>query len=84
MTVRVLLFGHFKDAAPDTGGALTVSDVPPGATVVDLAARLGEQNPRLRDLLARTRVAVGGDFARPDTPLSDNDEVAFLPPMSGG
>ncbi len=85
MTIRVLLFGHYKDAAPAgaDNGAFSL-DVPAGATVADVARLLGERDERLRDLLARTRTAVGADFAPPETALSDGEEVAFLPPMSGG
>ena len=81
MIVTVLLFGHYRDAVPD--GALTI-ELPAGATAADLARMLGQDNPRLSDLLVRTRVAVNAEFADPETPLAENDEVAFLPPMSGG
>jgi molybdopterin converting factor small subunit len=81
MTVRALLFGHYRDAAPP-GGAISV-ELPPGATAADLARRLAA-DPRLADLLARTRVAVNAEFAAPDAPLAEGDEIAFLPPMSGG
>ncbi|MBC8101670.1 MAG: MoaD/ThiS family protein [Cytophagales bacterium] len=86
MTVRVLLFGHYRDAAPasaDSSGAFP-ADIAGGATVSDLAATLGTWDKRLGDLLTRTRVAVGTEFAAGDTILAPGDEVAFLPPMSGG
>jgi molybdopterin converting factor small subunit len=85
LTVRVLLFGHYRDFAPPgaEGGAFTLS-LPDGATPADIAARLTQNDPRFADLLTRTRLAVRADFAAPDTPLSDGDEIAFLPPMSGG
>lgn len=86
MIVRVLLFGHYRDAAPvpvDSDGMFT-ADIPEGATVAALASTIATLNPRFDDLLARTRVAVGTEFASGDTVLSAGDEVAFLPPMSGG
>ena len=83
MTVHVLLFGHYKDAAPHGGRPLPLT-LPGGATVADAAERLAARDARLSDLLARARVAVNADFADADTLLSDGDEVAFLPPMSGG
>lgn len=85
MTVRVLLFGHYRDAAPPEArdGAFAVA-LPEAATVAQLACRLAEREPRLSDLLRRTRVAVGAEFASPEAALADGDEVAFLPPMSGG
>jgi Molybdopterin converting factor, small subunit len=87
VTVRVLLFGHYRDAVEaaggDASGALQL-ELPPGATVRDVADALTAREPRLGDLLARTRVAVRAEFADPETPLEEGDEVAFLPPMSGG
>jgi molybdopterin converting factor subunit 1 len=82
VVIRVLLFGHYRDAAPE-GSELAVN-VPDGATVADVAARLSERDARFVDMIRRTRVAVAADFASPETVLSDGDEVAFLPPMSGG
>lgn len=82
MTVRALLFGHYRDAVPP-GGVLSV-ELSPGSTAADLARRLAADDPRLSDLLSRTRVAVNAEFAAPDAPLAEGDEVAFLPPMSGG
>ncbi len=82
MTVRILLFGHYKDAAP--GGALSLGELPDGASVADVAERLGARDERLSGLLARARVAVNADFADANTLLSHGDEIAFLPPMSGG
>jgi molybdopterin synthase catalytic subunit len=86
MTVRVLLFGHYRDAAPAEAlrdGALTVL-LPGDATVADLASALSELDPRFADLGTRTRAAVCTEFASADTVLHHGDEVAFLPPMSGG
>lgn len=86
MSVRVLLFGHYRDAAPpgsDASGAFSL-DLPEGATVADAAAHLEASDPRFVGILQRTRVAVGAEFASPATVLRDGDEVAFLPPMSGG
>lgn len=81
MTITVLLFGHYRDAVKDSTFALDVLD---GATVADAAARLASDNPLLSDLLQRTRVAIGAEFATPETILRPGDELAFLPPMSGG
>jgi sulfur-carrier protein len=82
MTVHILFFGHYKDHAPN--GKLTLSDVPEGSRVSDIAALLAGQNPTFTDLLTRTRVAVGAAFVEADTVVNEGQEVAFLPPMSGG
>lgn len=81
MILRVLFFGHYRDVVPE--GSLSV-EVAEGASVADLARALAADNARLSDLLARTRVAVQAEFAGADTILRAGDEVAFLPPMSGG
>jgi molybdopterin synthase catalytic subunit len=79
MNVRVLLFGSVREAlgAKDLEVALEA-----GATVGDLRARLAERH----DLFARAslRAAVNQDTVDDAARLADGDEVAFLPPVSGG
>jgi molybdopterin converting factor small subunit len=84
MTIRVLLFGHYKDACSAGGGGTFAVEAAAGITAADIARRLGERDARLSDLMARTRVAINAEFGDAHTVLSDGDEVAFLPPMSGG
>ena len=81
MTIRALFFGHYRDIVPSGEISVTLSG---DATVSDAAATLAALEPRLADILNRTRVAVGADFATAETSLKDGDELAFLPPMSGG
>ena len=81
MTVRALFFGHYRDVVPSGERSLTLPD---RATIATAAAALAAMEPRLADLLTRTRVAVGTEFATPETRLQEGDELAFLPPMSGG
>ncbi|MGC4047127.1 MAG: molybdopterin converting factor subunit 1 [Armatimonas sp.] len=81
MTVRILFFGHWRDRAGT--GELTLA-LPEPATVADAANTLAAQNPNLAGILDKVRVAVGEEFATPETPLKNGDELAFLPPMSGG
>ena len=81
MQVTVLFFGHYRDIVP--GGRLTL-DLAPGATVADAANHLAADDLRFADLLAYTRTAVNADFTPADTLLADGDDIAFLPPMSGG
>jgi molybdopterin synthase sulfur carrier subunit len=57
------------------------------ATVGDLIAHLKARDGRLEALLsgdARVLTAVNQQMATPETPVSDGDEVAFFPPMTGG
>ena len=57
-------------------------EVAPGTTAQGLRELLGEQHPAL--LRVPVAFAVNQDYARAETVLSDGDEVAFIPPISGG
>jgi molybdopterin synthase catalytic subunit len=82
MLVSVRLFAILRERA----GARTVElELSEGATVAEALRRLGERE-QLSDLLARlpVRMAVNRDYAGPDTALSAGDELALIPPLSGG
>ena len=81
MIVRVRLFARAKDLA---GTDLVSVELPTNAIVADLRRRLAEQIPSLAPLLQRSALAVNQEFARDDQPLTDDAEVALLPPVSGG
>ena len=81
MQVRVLLFGSLREAA----GAKELSvALPERARVVALRELLMASQPAFEKLAGRLRVAVNREFATDDAVLGDGDEVAFLPPVSGG
>ncbi|HEY2785703.1 MAG TPA: molybdopterin converting factor subunit 1 [Fimbriiglobus sp.] len=81
MTVTVHLFA----AARDLAGTSTVSvDLPTGATVAELRRVLADQVPSLTTLLARSSVAVNLEFAEDSHPITVEDEIAVIPPVSGG
>lgn len=76
MNVRLILFAGLRQAA---GFKRDTVSLPESSTVGDL---LDRRVPTLRD---RTfYVAVNEEFAQRDTVLHDGDEVALLPPVSGG
>jgi molybdopterin converting factor subunit 1 len=79
--MRVRLFARARDLVGADSLTLTL---PPGATVADLRRRLGEAYPELTLLLARSALAVDGEFADDADPLPAGAEVALLPPVSGG
>lgn len=82
MDVRVLYFAVVRDRA---GGiseeALTL---PEGATVAALAELVAARHPDLAGLMGSVRFAVNEAFAGAETPLEGGDEVAVIPPVSGG
>lgn len=79
MTVRY--FAVFRERM---GRSTAPVSLAPGATVAALWERVTAERPDLRNLQATTRFAVNGTYAAADAPLHDGDEIAFLPPMSGG
>jgi MoaE-MoaD fusion protein len=81
MRVRVLFFGMLKELAGKSGDEIEVCD---GASVRDVLAHYASQVPRLKPSLASIAAAVNQQYAGPDTKLNDNDEIALLPPVSGG
>ena len=80
ITVRMLFFAHLQDVA---GHEMAVS-LPEGATAAQAADLLAAQHPKFDRLLSQARVAVNTEFAGASTALKDGDEVAWMPPMSGG
>ena len=81
MTVTVILFAAARDLAGADSLAL---DLPASATVADLRAELARRVPALAKLLAKSAVAVNHDFVEDDRVLAPGDEVAIIPPVSGG
>jgi molybdopterin synthase catalytic subunit len=81
MRIRARLFASFRQAV----GASTIEvQLVEPATVGALLARLGERYPDLRPLLGGALVAVNLEYVGPDHGLSEQDEVALIPPVSGG
>ncbi|MGH9244985.1 MAG: MoaD/ThiS family protein [Acidimicrobiales bacterium] len=73
------LFASAREAAG------TGRDSVPGTTVGDvLAEARARYGPRFAEVLANCRVWVNGEAAPDDTLVTDHDEVAVLPPVSGG
>lgn len=81
MKVEVLLFATLKDRAKTA--RLSV-ELPPGGDVGQLKEALAHMLPGLAAALPTAIAAVNHEFAFPDTPLNEGDEVAFFPPVSGG
>ena len=54
------------------------------ATVADLVQILQDEFPRLADAAPRTIISINQEFADHESRLSEGDEVAFFPPVSGG
>jgi molybdopterin synthase catalytic subunit/molybdopterin converting factor small subunit len=70
-----------KDLAGKSSDIVELSE---GASVRDLLASFEAQIPRLKESLPSLAIAVNQQYASPDTKLKMDDEVALLPPVSGG
>ncbi len=81
MRVTVRLFARLKDIA---GAAELGREVAPGATIGTVWRQLVTDFPALAEYERSISSAVNTDYARMDREVRDGDEVAFLPPVSGG
>lgn len=79
--VKVLFFGRLKDVIGQPEEALELSDA---STIEQLFALYSERIPALAKYRSSVVASRNQEFAAWDTPLHSGDEVAFLPPVSGG
>ena len=79
--IEVLLFG----AAADRAGTRKVQlEVESGSTLAEVWPLLAERYPNLSSMRDTLAFAVNGEYAKMDGPVGPGDEVAVLPPVSGG
>lgn len=81
MRIRVILFAVLRDAV---GAAETVLELPKSSTAAQAGAVLLERFPTLRPYLPRVAFAINRNYCRPDAELKEGDELALIPPVSGG
>ncbi len=80
MHVNVLAFGIAKDIF---GGSSVAVELTESATVATLKSTLEAQFPRLKQL-SSFMIAVNNEYAKAENVLQPRDEVAIIPPVSGG
>lgn len=81
MNVHVRLFARYREVAGTTALDL---DVPANSTALDVFDRLADRFPEMRPMRASTLMAVDAEFVRPETELREGEELALMPPVSGG
>jgi molybdopterin converting factor small subunit len=81
MRVQVLFFGMLKDLVGRASESLELREP---ATVADVLEHYQQCVPELRKLLSSIALSVNQHYAGPGTVLGANDEIALLPPVSGG
>jgi molybdopterin converting factor subunit 1 len=81
MNVRVKLFAAAKDLA---GQDLVTVEVPEAATIADIRESLQIAKPALSRIIPHALWAVDAKYASETTPITEKNEVALIPPVSGG
>ncbi len=80
MTVRILFFASLRERAGRKEMSL---EVEPGTTAATLLDRLRRDVPAMAGA-GRISLAVNEEYCEPDQTLHDGDEIALIPPVSGG
>jgi len=81
MIVRVKLFAVARELA---GAETVLLELPDAATVATLRKQLAEVHPPLREIVASTMFARNNEYMDENAELSHDDELACIPPVSGG
>lgn len=81
MRVTVRLFARLRDLA---GSGELTRDVPGPATAETVWRSLVTEFPAMSEYERTMSVAVNADYSRMRAEIHDGDEIAFLPPVSGG
>src|SRR5512142_330735 len=81
MQVRVLFFGMLRELLGRSSDSLALTD---GATLGDVVAHYAQAAPQLKKFLPSLALSINSEYAAADERLADGDEVALLPPVSGG
>jgi molybdopterin converting factor subunit 1 len=81
MTLRVRLFALAKETV---GAEACAVELPEAGTVAELKNVLAERFPALATTVRLSMVAVNADYASPSRVLLATDDIALIPPVSGG
>jgi molybdopterin converting factor subunit 1 len=81
MKITLLFFAVLRDIA---GRSEDVVEFPEGTNAGDVWQWLRDQHPALRDYVQPPMIAVNETYVGAGEPLSDGDELAFIPPVAGG
>jgi molybdopterin converting factor subunit 1 len=81
MTVRVLFFASLRERVKRSEASWTVAD---GTTIDTLWSSLAQEFPMIAAMSGAVRFAVNREYVDRDHVLAEGDEVAVIPPVSGG
>ena len=80
MTIEIMAFGITKDIV---GNTLFQFELPEGSSVKELKEQLQAAYPRMQDLKSLL-IAVNEEYGNESHILNEKDEIALIPPVSGG
>lgn len=81
MTLTVRLFARVRELV---GAECCAVDVPVGSTIAAVRLALGNRYPQAKELIARSAMAVNCELATDERAVEPADEIAVIPPVSGG
>ena len=81
MRIRTRLFATYREAV---GRSELSLEAPDGATAGQLVGQLRAEHPQLGRAAENAMLAVNQEYVGPDFRLHDGDELALIPPVSGG
>lgn len=81
MKIDVLLFAKLREISGEEKVSLQIPD---GAAVKEILPLLFQESSLQRQILESVLFAVNQSYAGPDTVLREGDELALIPPVSGG
>ncbi len=81
MKVKLLLFAVLSDIVGESNREIEVAA---GTRAIDVWSELRAKHPELEPYVRPPFTAVNEEYVAPETALRDGDEVAFIPPVSGG
>ena len=81
MIVKILFFASLKDVTGESDFDLELEE---NATVKSLRVKITSMYPKLEPILNSVKIAINQEFVESDSVLKNGDELAFLPPVSGG
>jgi molybdopterin converting factor subunit 1 len=82
--IKVLLFAGLKEQLQTDVLHIDVTRYEDGLTLKQLKQQLQQDYPEISEALSQAMFAVNEQFAADDTLLRENDQVAVIPPVSGG
>lgn len=80
--VRILLFAGLAEAAGSS--VVTLEMNASERTVGAIREKLAKQYPAMKDLLEKSMIAINQEYATAADSVQESDEIAFIPPVSGG